>query len=259
MSNSAEAAVFARRLRARERIVGYWMVMDAPVAAERVGRLGYDYVCFDAQHGLLDYSGLLAGIMAVQAGGASVSLVRVGANDFFQIGQALDAGAAGVIVPLVNTAEDAARAVHAAKYPPAGGRSYGPMRSALRIGPVPAEADASTIVLAMIETPQGLDNVEQICAVPGLDGIYVGPSDLRIAVGGASPVDHSVDDVFEAAAARIARAAAAAGKCAGFHTPSGQVAAQRAAQDYPLTTVSSDLVHLEQAAAEHLRAARGRS
>ena len=248
---------FAGRVRARETIVGYWVVLDSPVSTERIARIGYDYVCFDAQHGLLDYKGLLTGLTAVDAGGESVGLVRVGANDPFLIGQALDAGAAGIIVPLVNTPEDAARAVASAKYPPLGVRSYGPMRSALRVGPVPAESNESTVVLAMIETPQGLANVEAIAATPGLDGLYIGPSDLRIAVGGASPTDASVDDVFEAATERICSAAKAAGITAGFHTPSGEVAAKRLGQGFTLATVSSDLVHLELVAAAHLKTARG--
>ena len=117
-SSPPTAQDFTRRVGAGERAVGYWVVLDAPVATERIARLGYDYVCLDAQHGLLGYSGLLAGLMAIDAGRASVGLVRVGANDPFHIGQALDAGAAGVIVPLVNTADDAARAVAAATYPP---------------------------------------------------------------------------------------------------------------------------------------------
>ncbi len=250
---------FARRVRAREQIVGYWVVLDSPVSTERIAGLGYDYVCFDAQHGLLDYKGLLAGLTAVDAGGESVGLVRVGANDPFLIGQSLDAGAAGIIVPLVNTAEDAARAVASAKYPPTGVRSYGPMRSALRVGPVPAESDEATVVLAMIETPQGLENVEAIAATPGIDGLYIGPSDLRIAVGGASPMDGSVDDVFEAAVRRICAAAESAGVTAGFHTPSGQVAAQRLGEGFTLTTVSADLTHLEQVARAHLDTARGRA
>lgn len=251
------AADFARRVRARETIVGYWVVIDSPVSTERIARVGYDYVCLDAQHGLLDYKGILAGMTAIDAGDASVGLVRVGANDPFLIGQSLDAGAAGVIVPLVNSAEDAARAVAAAKYPPVGIRSYGPMRSALRIGPTPAESNDATVVLAMIETPQGLENVEAIAATPGLDGLYIGPSDLRIAVGGASPQDSSVDDVFEAAVERICAAAKAAGITAGFHTPSGEVAAKRLGQGFTLATISSDLVHLELVAAAHLKAAKG--
>lgn len=248
---------FARRVRGREPIVGYWVVLDSPVSTERLARVGYDYVCFDAQHGLLDYKGLLAGMMAVDAGGASVGLVRVGANDPFLIGQALDAGASGIIVPLVNSASDAARAVAAAKYPPSGIRSYGPMRSQLRVGPTPAESNEATVVLAMIETPQGLENVEEIASTPGIDGLYIGPSDLRLAVGGASTTDGSVDDVFEAAVVRICTAAKEAGITAGFHTPSGEVAAARITEGFNLATVSSDLVHLDQIATAHLKAARG--
>lgn len=251
------AAEFARRVRSRETIYGYWVVIDSPVSTERIARVGYDYVCLDAQHGLLDYKGILAGMTAIDAGDRSVGLVRVGANDPFLIGQSLDAGAAGVIVPLVNTPEDAARAVAAATYPPSGIRSYGPMRSALRIGPTPSESNEATVVLAMIETPQGLDNVEAICATPGLDGVYIGPSDLRLAVGGASPADSSVDDVFEAAVDRVNRAAREAGITAGFHTPSGEAAAKRLGQGFTLVTISSDLVHLELVAAAHLRTARG--
>jgi 4-hydroxy-2-oxoheptanedioate aldolase len=250
---------YARRLRARETIVGYWVIIDSPASTERLARLGYDYVCFDAQHGLLDYKGILAGMTSVDAGGESVGMVRVGANDAFLIGQALDSGAAGIIVPLVNTAEDAARAVSFAKYPPQGIRSYGPMRSQLRIGPNPADSNEATVVLAMIETPQGLENVEAIARTPGIDGLYIGPSDLRIAVGGATSSDPAVDDAFEAAVARVLRAAESAGIAAGFHTPSGEVAATRLGQGFTLATVSSDLIHLEQAATAHLQAARGQS
>jgi 4-hydroxy-2-oxoheptanedioate aldolase len=260
MERSRERVLdYARRVRARETILGYWVIIDSPASTERLARLGYDYVCFDAQHGLFDYKGILAGMTAVDAGGESVGMVRVGANDPFLIGQALDSGAAGIIVPLVNTAEDAARAVSFAKYPPLGIRSYGPMRSQLRIGPNPADSNEATVVLAMIETPQGLENVEAIAATPGIDGLYIGPSDLRIAVGGATSSDPAVDKAFESAVERILAAAQAAGIAAGFHTPSGEVAAKRLAQGFTLATVSSDLIHLEQAATAHLKAARGES
>ncbi len=257
MSAPPTVADFAQRIRSRQRVLGYWVVLDSPVSTERLARVGYDYICFDAQHGLLAYPGILAGLMAVDAGGRSVGLVRVGANDPFHIGQALDVGAVGVIVPLVNTADDAARALAAATYPPSGVRSYGPMRSGLRVGPAPVEANSAVVTLAMIETADGLANVEEICAVPGLAGIYVGPSDLRIAVGGASPWDESVNDVFDSALVRIQTAAARAGVAAGIHTTSGAQAARRLEQGFTFATVSSDLDHLEAAAAHHLAAARG--
>ena len=109
--------------------------------------------------------------------------MRVGANDAAPIGRALDAGAAGVIVPLVNTAEEAARAVAASRYPPAGIRSYGPGRSLAGVGPLATEINDAVTVLAMIETAEGLANVEAIAATPGLDGLYIGPSDLTIGLG----------------------------------------------------------------------------
>lgn len=126
------AREFAQRVRAQETVIGSWVVLASPVSTERISRVGYDYVALDAQHGLMGYSGWLHGLMAIDAGGAAAGIVRVPANNPTYIGQALDAGAAGVIVPLVNNAADAAQAVHAVRYPPHGMRSYGPMRSALR-------------------------------------------------------------------------------------------------------------------------------
>lgn len=109
----------------------------------------------------------------------------------------------------------------------------------------------------MIETPEGLANVEEICAVPGLDGVYVGPSDLRLAVGGAHPQDPAVADEFEAAVTRVREAAAAAGVAAGIHTPEGAVAARRLAEGFTFASVASDLTHLKAASAAHLKAATG--
>ncbi|MFD9870540.1 HpcH/HpaI aldolase/citrate lyase family protein [Streptomyces niveus] len=250
------AARFATALRSRERLIGYWSILDAPVATERIARLGYDYVCLDGQHGLIGYSGLLHSLTAIDAGGASAGLVRVEANDPVPIGRALDAGAAGVIVPLIDTPEQAADAVASCRYAPAGRRSYGPMRSALRIGPAPAEAHEATVVLAMIETAAGLAAVKEICAVPGLDGVYIGPSDLRIALGGATSTDPAVDPEFEAALRAVREAADEAGIAVGIHTPDGTTAARRLAEGFTYASVSSDLTHLEQAARDHLGAAR---
>jgi 2-keto-3-deoxy-L-rhamnonate aldolase RhmA len=229
------------------------VVLDAPPATERIARVGYDYVVLDGQHGLLSARGILDGLLAIDAAATdTVGLVRVEANNATPIGRALDAGAAGVIVPLIDTADDAARAVAAARYPPAGIRSYGPTRSGLRIGPTPADADAATVVLAMIETRSALENVAGICATPGLDGIYVGPSDLCLAVGGKYPGDPDVADVFEAAITRIAKVAADAGVAAGIHTKNGDTAKRRLAGGYTFATVSSDLDHLQSIAADHL-------
>ncbi|MFE9643518.1 HpcH/HpaI aldolase/citrate lyase family protein [Streptomyces sp. NPDC006365] len=248
---------FAAALRARDPLVGYWSVLDSPVSTERIARLGYDYVALDAQHGLLDYAGVLASLTAIDTkGSTAVGLVRVEANDPMPIGKALDAGAAGVIVPLIDTAHDAAAAVAAVRYPPQGRRSYGPMRAALRIGPDPADTHEQTVVLAMIETAEGLKNVEDICATDGVDGVYIGPSDLRIALGGASSTDPTVADEFEAALVTVREAAAAAGIAAGIHNADGASAAKRLTEGFTYVTVASDLVHLEQVAYRHLTAVR---
>jgi 4-hydroxy-2-oxoheptanedioate aldolase len=131
------------------------------------------------------------------------------------------------------------------------------MRSRMRIGPTPADSDATTLVFAMIETAPGLTNAADICATPGLDGVYVGTSDLRIALGGASPDDPSITDEFEAALKTLREVAATAGIAAGIHTTSGQQAAQRLGEGYTFATIASDLMHLEQAAANHLAVANG--
>jgi 4-hydroxy-2-oxoheptanedioate aldolase len=247
------AVGFAARLRAREAVIGYWSALDAPVATERIARLGYDYVCLDGQHGYLGYPGLLGSLLAIDAAGGAAGIVRVEANDLTPIGRALDAGACGVIVPLIDTAADAAAAVAAVRYPPVGRRSFASNRSGLR----PAEANARNIVIAMIETPGALSEVDAICATPGLDGVYVGPSDLSLAVGGAFPMDPAVSTEFEAAVTRVRESAREAGIAAGIHTPDGATAARRLAEGYTFASIASDLSHLEQAARGHLEAARG--
>ena len=134
------AASFAERLRAAHGLVGYWIGSDNAAMTERIARIGFDYVCLDAQHGLLDAAACLRGLFAIDAAApvsGTAGLVRVSVNRPEEIGRALDAGAAGVIVPLVNSAAEAVAAARACRYPPNGIRSYGPVRSGLRIGPDP--------------------------------------------------------------------------------------------------------------------------
>ncbi|MGH3758101.1 HpcH/HpaI aldolase family protein [Actinophytocola sp.] len=250
---TASSAALARKLRARETVIGYWSALDVPVATERIARLGYDYVCLDGQHGYLGYSGLLGSLQAIDAAGGAVGLVRVEVNDITPIGRALDAGAGGVIVPLVDTAADAAAAVASVRYPPVGRRSFASNRSGLS----PADANVANVVVAMIETASGLSEVDAICATPGLDGVYVGPSDLSLAVGGAFPLDPAVSSEFEAAVVRVREAARRAGIAAGIHTPNGTTAARRLAEGFTVASVASDLAHLEQIAHAHLEVARG--
>jgi 4-hydroxy-2-oxoheptanedioate aldolase len=239
-------------------MLGYWVVCDNPMGTERLARLGYDYVCVDGQHGLLDYAGWLAAMQAVDAAGSSAGMIRVPSNDPALIGRALDTGAYGVIVPLVDNAAEAAAAVRACRYPPRGIRSYGPMRSSLRIGPAPEETNERVVCIAMIETPDGLANVDAICATEGLDAVYVGPSDLTLAVGGRAPGDPAVADQFAAALSTVVTAAERAGIACGVHCPDGATGARRLADGFTFASVSSDLTHLEQAARAHLQDAQAR-
>jgi 4-hydroxy-2-oxoheptanedioate aldolase len=250
------ASEFTVRARRQERVVGYWMTLDSPGLAERLAGVGYDYVVLDAQHGELDGRAQAAALIAIDAASGASGLVRVEANHATPIGRALDSGAAGVIVPLINSAADAAAAVAASRYPPAGIRSFGPLRSDLRIGPAPAEVNATVLVLAMIETAAGLAAVEDIAATPGLDGLYIGPSDLSLGVGAAYPGDPAAADDLSAALVRIREACEASGVIAGIHTPSGEVAAQRLAEGFTFVTVAHDTGHLVAAAASHLEVAR---
>ncbi|WP_063008537.1 HpcH/HpaI aldolase family protein [Nocardia kruczakiae] len=253
MTNNSKTSVnrFAERLRSGSKAVGYWVVCDNPVATERIAMLGYDYVCIDAQHGLIEYRGMLAGITAIDAAGIA-ALVRVQLNDPFWIGQALDAGARGVIVPMVDTAGEAAAAVAACRFPPVGRRSNGALRAGLRIGPSLAEANAEVACVVMIETVDGLRNVAEIVSVPGVDALYIGPSDLRIALGGAGPTDPAVDAEFEEALRVVRKAAVAAGKAVGIHCPNGATAARRLAEGFHYVSIANDLMHMEQAAKSHL-------
>jgi 4-hydroxy-2-oxoheptanedioate aldolase len=252
------AAQFAAKVRRREAVVGYWVVLDSPAATERLARIGYDYVCIDGQHGLFGYSGMLAALTAVDAAAQSVGIVRVGGNDAATIGRALDAGAAGVIVPLVNSAEEAASAVAASRYPALGVRSYGPGRALRGVGRLPAEVNEAVTVLAMIETAEGLANVEAIADTPGLDGLYIGPTDLTIGLGGVALGDTSVADAFESALVRVRRACENSGIAAGLHTSSGADAANRISEGFTFVSVAGDLSHLEAAAQAHLTVARGK-
>lgn len=251
-----DAGTFAAKARAGEVVFGYFLLLDSPLATERIATTGYDYMCLDGQHGLLDYAGWIRGLQAIDAAGAGVGIVRVPSAEAAGIGRALDAGAAGIIVPLVNTADDAAAAVAAAKYPPQGIRSYGPMRSGLRIGPDTGRANAETLVLAMIETPEGIANVHEITAVEGIDGLYIGPTDLSIALGGTHLGDPAIEVEFAATLARIRDAAKAAGKIAAVHTSSGDLAAERVAAGFTFITIASDLMHAEQIARSHLQTAQ---
>jgi 4-hydroxy-2-oxoheptanedioate aldolase len=225
--------------------IGLWASLPSALTAEALALAGPDYVVADQQHGALDPAMLMAMLQAI-AGAGSVPLVRVAANDPFAIGQALDLGAAGVIVPLVSSGEEAARAVAACRYQPEGIRSFGALR---------AGSGERPLCLVMIETRDGLERVEEIAGTPGLDGIYVGPSDLALSLGLQPTLRLEHPPVLEALAT-VHAACADAGIVAGVHCLAAEdVAEQR--ERFAMLTAGHDSIHLQAALEAALRIARG--
>src|SRR5215470_17793280 len=169
--------------------VGGWCVIPSPFSAELMGRSGFDWVCIDTQHGLIGYD-QMAPMLQVLAITGTPAFVRVPWNAPGDIMKALDAGAQGVIVPMVNSAEEARAAVGACRYPPDGYRSWGPIRAALGVdGYAPATGNRRVVVAVMIETAKGVAAADEILSVPGVDAVYVGPNDLAITHGMAPSAD----------------------------------------------------------------------
>jgi 4-hydroxy-2-oxoheptanedioate aldolase len=227
-------------------VVGLWASIPSSLTAEACARAGAGYVVVDQQHGALDASGLLAMLQAIEAGGAP-GLVRVAADDPFTIGNALDLGAQGVIVPMVEDAPQAARAVAACRYAPEGVRSFGALRGVG--GPPP-------LCLVMVETRAGLERAEEIARTPGLDGIYIGPSDLALSLGLEPTVRLEHAEVLEAID-RVRAACDAAGVLCGLHCLAPEDAVARARDGFAMLTAGGDLLHLHGALAAALAIARG--
>ena len=232
-----------------------WLALADPFAAELVAGCGFDSACVDLQHGLADPGRLPDMLRAIHSAGA-VPLARAPWNDAPTLMRILDAGALGVIVPMIRSVQDARAAVAACRYPPAGIRSYGPIRAAPVLGAdyVKRSAD-EVLVFAMIETREALDDVEAICAVDGLSGLYVGPADLSYALGLEPRMDNDHPD-HVAAVARILRACRDEGKVAGLHTADPAFARRAAEQGFQLLTVATDHTCLTSEAARRLEAFR---
>jgi 4-hydroxy-2-oxoheptanedioate aldolase len=170
------------RLAERQPVFGGWCTTGAPFAAEIMALQGFDFVGLDAQHGLWDYEGLLWSMMALARTGCGI-VVRMPSRDPAAAGRVLDAGAHGVIFPMVESADDAREAVEACRIYPNGRRSFGPVRAAQSFGRDPVAVGEGVSCIVMIETELGVKNAEAIAAVPGVDCIYIGPGDLAITMG----------------------------------------------------------------------------
>lgn len=233
---------------------GAWCASPSAVVAEAVASTGYDYVCVDLQHGAVDYSDAVPMIQAIHGQGA-VPIARVPSNDLATIGKILDAGALGVVVPLVNNAEEAARAVAACRYPPRGGRSFGPVRASTAVGSKDVEDLNQVVVAVMVETREGLENVDEIAATPGLDVIYCGPADLSLALDLPPAYEHEAE-VHTKAVDRIREACDQQGIVAGVHCVGGPMASRRVSQGFRMTTVVNDLQLVRSGATAELELAK---
>jgi 4-hydroxy-2-oxoheptanedioate aldolase len=232
---------------------GAWLTIPASLSAEAVAHQGHDYVCVDMQHGAIDYATALSMLTAIDTTDA-MPFVRVRSNDFGQINQMLDAGALGVVVPMVNSADDARAAVAACRYAPAGARSWGPVRAQFSVGgDYFARANDEIACIVMVETKEAVAQLEEILDVPGVDAVYVGPSDLSITLGLPPGPDNG--GAFEDARVHIAKTCVARGIVAGMHA-SAALAPKHAAAGYRMITITQDLPSLTAAAAADLRAVR---
>ena len=227
-----------------------WLSVGNSFTAEIMAAQGFDSLTVDLQHGFLDYGDAKGMFQAIRASGV-VPLARAPWRDPGIVMKLLDAGAYGIICPMVNTPEEAADLTAMVRYPPRGYRSFGPTRANFSAGPgYAAEANDEIIVLAMIETAEAMRNVEAICATPGLDGVYIGPADLALGVtnGRLAPgPDREEPEMIEAIQGILA-AAKGAGIGAGIHCDSPAYAAKAIGWGFNLTTIAGDVALLSSAA-----------
>lgn len=232
--------------KAGEPIHNAWLSIGSAYTTEIVANGGYHAATVDCQHGMMGFDTALAMLQAICTTDV-VPMVRSSGNDAAQIMRLLDAGAYGVICPMVSTRAEAEAFVAACRYPPVGSRSFGPARGLLYGGnDYLAHADGAVLTLAMIETAEGLANLDAIVDTPGLDGIYVGPNDLALALG-CAPLAESDDPVMVEAVERIRARTAAAGRLAGIFCSGGAGAARRVREGFALVTPGNDAMLLKSA------------
>lgn len=237
-------------------IVNAWLSIGSSYSAEIVAHQGFDAVTVDRQHGMMGFETAVAMLQAISSTRA-VPLARPSSNDGAEIMRLLDAGAYGIVCPMISTRADALKLVNCCRYPPAGARSFGPARGLLYGGQdYLAHANDEIIVLAMIETAEGLENAAEIMATPGIDGVYIGPNDLALALG-RPPVVESDDPLVIEAIARIRLAAAARGLIAGIFCSSARAAAVRVREGFDMVTPGNDAGALRQVFGEAVKIIRG--
>ena len=238
----------------KAQVWGGWITGPSFAGPDEFAHAGYDYVGFDLQHGYLDDADVALLLRRIEHVPIATA-VRVPSAAPAPIGRVLDAGADAIIVAMVDRPEQAAEAVAATRFAPDGIRSFGPLRASL--GHDPAALADRVSVFAMIETAAGLDAVADICSVPGLAGVYLGPADLAISLG-AGVVKATSNREVRDAIVRVQQAAAAAGIVAGIHAGDGVTGKDLATLGFQLITLAPESGALRRGATAHLAEAEGR-
>ncbi len=241
------------RWKAGDVTYGAWLSLPSPFSAEIMAHQGFDWLCIDMQHGLIDYQVAVTMLQAI-ATTPTIPFVRVPWNEMGIIGKMLDAGAFGIVVPMVNSVEEAKQAVTACRYFPQGSRSFGPVRASYYAGAdYFANANNEIACIPMIETRQAVERLDDILSVPGIDAVYVGPADLSITLGQQPRMDN--EGAFEEARLAISAACKRHAVVAGIHA-NPSLAAKHAAAGYQMITVGGDAGAIAAGAARDLKTVR---
>ena len=244
------------RLAAGKACVNAWLAIPSGFSAEVMAGCGWDSVTVDMQHGVQDYQSMVQCFQAMQAHPVT-PLVRVPWNEPGIIGKALDGGAMGIICPMVNNAAEAKALADAALYPPMGKRSNGPIRAAMygEASSYQSTANAEILIIPMIETQAGIDNIDEILSVPGISGIYIGPSDMGLSLGMIPILDREEPVILEIYGKLLA-SCKRHGKFAGLHNGSAAYAARMMQMGFQLCTIANDSGLMARAAREAVTATR---
>lgn len=239
-------------------VLNGWLSIGNSFSAEVMAAQGFDSLTIDIQHGVIDYRDAVAMLQSIRASGVT-PIVRVPWLEPGIIMKALDAGAYGIICPMINTRAQAEQLVSHMRYPPLGLRSFGPTRANFSTGAnYAAEANGEIICLAMIETAEAMANLDEIVATPGLDGVYIGPADLTLGItnGRLAPGFDRDEPEMVDAIKRILSASKKAGIRACLHCGTPEYAAKAIGWGFDLTTISNDVRLLVAAASESVTKTR---
>jgi 4-hydroxy-2-oxoheptanedioate aldolase len=238
-----------------EATVNGWLSIPSSFSAEVMAHQGFDSLTVDMQHGVVDYQVAVTMLQAISTTGV-IPLARVPWNDPGRLMKILDAGVYGVICPMISNRAQAEAMVQACKYPPRGFRSWGPVRASIYAGTDYGDhANDDVLAIPMIETAEALENLDEILSVPGVDAIYVGPSDLSLAFGCKPRLDQTDPPVVEAQK-KIAAACKRHNVVAGIHNNTSAYALKMIAEGYQFVTLASDSRFLAAKAAEEAAAVK---